>query len=135
MAATYTYKSRRRDLKKFIKSKKKERRSTIYYLYNSEHFIRNCLFFRRAQAYIKKLRYFSRKYIKYRNNKKVTKLHYRNRKSFNKKTFSKKRAYNAEISENFNFEIKLNSLNLEEEEDKETAAILRKAASKIFSFN
>ena len=135
MVAAYIYKSRRRGSKNFSKSKKKEHRSTTCYLYNNEHFIRNYLFLRRAQAYIKKLRYFSRKYTKYRDNKKVTKLYYRDRKSFNKKIFSKKRAYNAEISENFNFEIKLNSLNLKEEEDKKTAAILRKAASKISFFN
>ena len=82
------------------------------------------------------MRHFGRKHTKYKNNKKVTKLYYRDRKGFNKKTSSKKRAYNAEISEDFDFDIKLNSLlNLEEEEDRETAAISRKAASKIFFFD
>ena len=82
------------------------------------------------------MRYFSRKYTKYKNNKKVTKLYYRDRKGFNKKIFSKKRAYNVEISENFDFDIELSLLlDLKEEENKETAAISRKAASKIFFFD
>ena len=103
---------------------------------NNEYIIRNYLFLRRAQAYTKKkLRYFNRKYIKYRNNKKIAKLYYRNRKSFNKKTFSKKRTYNTEISENFDFDIESNLLNSKKKENEETAAILRKAVSKIFFFN
>ena len=82
------------------------------------------------------MRYFDRKYTKYKNNKKITKLYYRNRKNFNKKTFSKKRAYNVEISEDFDFDIKLNLLlNLKEEENKETAVISRKVINKIFFFD
>ena len=136
MAVTYTYKSRRRDSKNFSKSKEKEHRSTTCYLYNSEHFIRNYLFLRRAQVYTKKeLRYFSRKYTKYKNNKKIEKLYHRKKKGFNKKIFLKKYTYNAEISENFDFDIKLNLLNLEKEENRETVVILRKITSKIFSFN
>ena len=82
------------------------------------------------------MRHFGRKHTKYRNDKKATKLHHRDRKGFNKKTFSKKRAYNAEISEDSDFDIELSLLsNLEEEEDGETAVISRKAANKIFFFD
>ena len=77
------------------------------------------------------MRHFGRKHTKYKDDKKTSKLYYR--KGYIKKNSSKKRAYNAEISEDFDFDIELNLLSdSEEKEDKKTAAILRKAASKIF---
>ena len=136
LAAAYIYKSRRRDSEDSSESKEKEHRSTQYYLYNGEHFVRDCPFLRRAQAYTKKeLRHFGRKHTKHRNDKKATKPYHRDRKGFNKKNSSKKRAYNAEISEDSDSDIESSSSDLEEEEDGETAAISRKAASKISFFD